>query len=67
MWDSNEDTAIDAIIVAEGTIVKDFDTRNGHRKVAARICLVGLLHPGENAMRAQAKSWEGLSGSRASA
>ena len=60
--------AIDAIIAVDGTIVKEFDTRNWHRKVAARICLAGLLHPEcEKAMWAQAKTWEGLSGPRASA
>ena len=57
--------AIDAIIAADGTIVKEFDCSNGHRKVAARVCLRGMLHPEcEKAMWAQAKTWEGLSGPR---
>jgi hypothetical protein len=59
--------AFDKIIEASGTIVEELDNRNGHRKVASRICLGGMLHPEcEAAMRAQVATWAGLSGPRAS-
>ena len=60
--------AFDKIIEAQGTIVEELDNRNGHRKVASRIALAGMLRPEcEEAMRAQVATWEGLSGPRASA
>jgi len=46
--------AMDAIIAALGTIVEDYDCRNGHRKRQARLCLAGMMHPDcEKAMQAQ--------------
>lgn len=52
--------AMDAIIAALGTIVEDYDCRNGHRKRQARLCLAGMMHPDcEKAMQAQSQSWAG--------
>eukprot|EP01050_Picozoa_sp_SAG11_P034308 SAG11_NODE_12061_length_723_cov_2.363782_1_plen_97_part_00 len=66
--DRSAGKAQDAIIAAFGTIVDEYDNRNGHRKVAARLTKMDLeqrmLPQCAEAMKAQQDTWAGMSGPR---
>lgn len=58
--------ALDAIIEARGCIVEEFNNRNGHRAVAARLGRESfkqkLTPKALEGMREQMRTWEGISG-----